>query len=257
MSNDPLRILLVDDEKSFAMGTSLRLKENYGYDVTVLSSGSEAIEAIGNASQQFDVVLLDYMMPDVNGLNVLQWMHEQKIDTPVVMLTGAGTEHIAVEAMKLGAYDYVQKDLINIGHLDILLRGTHERHLFQIEKEQRVLLLKDRERVITSLESYQSSIDSLSHVANNSLALVALNIREHSESLTADVKEETQKKIREAFEEIEQEYRFIASVVALILKLTNAVQEMLANDISASQQHSSLKSEIASLVQTHKEKMDS
>jgi len=258
MSNVPMRILFVDDEESFARGTSLRLKENYGYEATVLSSGREAIETLGNAPQPFDVVLLDYMMPDMNGLNVLQWMHEQKNDTPVIMLTAAGTEHIAVEAMKLGAYDYVQKDLIDIGHLDILLRGTHERHLFQKEKEQRLQLVRDCDRVMTSLESYQSSIDSLSHVANNSLALVALNIREHSEALAADVNEETQKRIREAFEEIEREYQFIASVVALILRLTNAMEEMFAGDTSVSpQHHSSLKSEIEALMQTHKDQMDS
>ncbi len=257
MSDNALRILLVDDEESFALGMALRLKENYGYETTTVFSGSEAIEAIGNVHQKFDVVLLDYMMPGINGLNVLQWMHEQKNDTPVIMLTGAGREHVAVEAMKLGAYDYVQKDLIDIGHLDILLRGTNERHLFQTEKEQRLRLLRDREKVITSLESYQNSIDSLSHVANNSLALVALNIREHSEALAADVKEETQMKIRGAFEEIEREYRLIASVVALILRLTNAMKEMLTSDTSGSPQHSSLKSEIESLVQIHKEKMDS
>ena len=257
MSDVPMHILFVDDEKSFALGTALRLKENYGYETTVLYSGSEAIETIGNAPHQFDVVLLDYMMPDVNGLNVLQWMHEQKNDTPVIMLTGAGTEHIAVEAMKLGAYDYVQKDLLDILHLNIILRGTHERYLFQKEKEHRLQLLRDRDRMITSLGSYQSSVDSLSQVANNSLALVALNIREYSEALTVDVKEETQNKIRGAFGEIEREYLFIASVVALILRLTNAMQKMLSGDMSEASQHVALHSEIESLAQAHKEKMDS
>ena len=257
MSDAPIRILFVDDEESFALGTALRLKENYGYETTVISSGSEAIETIGNAPDQFDIVLLDYMMPGVNGLNVLQWMHEQKNDTPVIMLTGAGTQHVAVEAMKLGAYDYVQKDLLDIGHLDIILRGTHERHLFRMEKEYRLQLLRDRDRMITSLEFFQNSIDSLSHVVNNSLAFVELNIREYSETLTVDVEEETREKIRGAFEEMEREYNFIASVVALILKLTIAMQEMLTSGVSASPQHSALQSEIESLAQAHKEKMDS
>jgi len=257
MSENPMRILLVDDEESFALGTALRLKENYGYETTLLSSGREAIETIGHSPQQFDVVILDYMMPGVNGLNVLQWMHEQKNDTPVIMLTGAGTEHIAVEAMKLGAYDYVQKDLLDIGHLDILLRGTHERHLFRKEKERRLQIVKDRDRMVSSLEFFQNSIDLLSHVVNNSLAFVELNIREYSETLTVDANEETQKKIRGAFEEMKREYSFIASVVALILKLTMAMQEMLDSGMLASAEHVALQSEIASLAQTHKEKMDS
>jgi DNA-binding response OmpR family regulator len=257
MSDDPMRILIVDDEESFALGTALRLKENYGYETTLLTSGREAIETLGTAQQQFDVVLLDYMMPDVNGLNVLQWMHEEKNNTPVIMLTGAGTEHIAVEAMKLGAYDYVQKNLIDIGHLDIILRGTHERHLFRKEKEHRLQMLKDRDRMLTSLEFFQSSIDLLSHVVNNSLAFVALNMQEHSEALAVDLKEETQNKIHEAFEEMEREYSFIASVVALILKLSIAMQEMLTSGATASSDHITLQTEIESLAQAHKEKMDS
>jgi len=177
--------------------------------------------------------------------------------TTVIMLTGAGTEHIAVEAMKLGAYDYMQKDLLDIGHLDILLRGTHERHLFQKEKEHHLQMLKDRERMIASLESYQRSIDSLSQVANNSLSLVALNIREHSEALTVDMREETQFKIREAFGELEREYLFIASVVASILKLTNAMRSTLTGDLPSPPQHSAMQSEVESLTQAHKEKMNS
>jgi DNA-binding response OmpR family regulator len=257
MDQETMNILLVDDEESFVQGTAMRLRENYGYRTTVLLSGAEAIEAIGKARPQFDVVLLDYMMPDVNGLNVLQWMHEQKNSTPVIMLTSAGTEHVAVEAMKLGAYDYVQKDLLDIGHLDIVLRGTYERYRFRLERDRRLQQLIDRDRVITSLEFFQKSIDSLSTVVNNSLALVALIIREYSETITPDVKEETHNKLRGDFKELEREYKFIASVVGLILNLTNSMQEMLAGDMTISPDQASLQSEIESLVHAHKDNMDS
>jgi DNA-binding response OmpR family regulator len=257
MSEEALRVLVVDDEESFAKVTAMHLKEHYGYETTVVFSGTEAVAMLGDSQHEFDLILLDYMMPEMNGLNVLQWMHEQKNGTPVIMVTGAGAEHVAVEAMKLGAYDYVQKDHIDIGHLDILMRGTHERYLFQKEKEQYIQLLRDRDRVITSLESFHGSIDSLSHIVNNSLALVALNIREYSSALAPEVKEETQKKVHRVFEEIEREYSFIASVVALILRFSSAMQAMLTDEMGPSQQHTALKTEIESLVQAHKENMDS
>lgn len=105
----PLQILIVDDEEPFRKVVSVVLQDRGGFDVEECESGESAIAAL--RQRAYDVVILDYRMEAVSGLNVLQWMLEQKIDTPVIVLTGAGSEHIAVEAMKLGAYDYIQKDL--------------------------------------------------------------------------------------------------------------------------------------------------
>ena len=106
MNQNKLNLLLVDDEETFVKVLALHLKDNYGYCTTIAFSGREAIKAIEESRTGFDVILLDYKMPEMNGLNVLQWMLEQKNQTPVVMLTGAGSEEVAVEALKLGAYDY-------------------------------------------------------------------------------------------------------------------------------------------------------
>src|SRR5512140_423859 len=134
MGHESLNILLVDDEETFVKMLAFHLKDHYGYRTTSVNSGREAVEMIEQTRSGFDVILLDYMMPDMNGLNVLQWMLEQKNLTPVIMLTAAGSEHIAVEALKLGAYDYVRKELIDINHLDILIRGTHERHMYRVSE---------------------------------------------------------------------------------------------------------------------------
>src|SRR3972149_4778877 len=143
MYQDPLTVLLVDDEESFARVIALHLKEEYGFQTTCCSSGREAIEILQNARRGFDVVLLDYKMPDMSGLNVLQWMNEQKNETPVVILTAAGSEVVAVEAMKLGAYDYVRKEHVDLHRLAIVIQATHERHQFRISKE--IELERERE----------------------------------------------------------------------------------------------------------------
>src|SRR5512141_2033809 len=112
-------LLMVDDDDAFRIAMKQALSAGGKYKVRSADSGEAAIESL--LHDRFDVILLDYRMPGISGLNVLQWMHEQKIDTPVVMMTAAGSEGIAVEAMKLGAYDYVRKEQVEIEHIGILI----------------------------------------------------------------------------------------------------------------------------------------
>ncbi len=176
MEREQLRILLVDDEESFVKVLGLSLKEEYGYNTTVTLSGREATRFIETDPRGFDVILLDYMMPDFSGLNVLQWMHEQKCETPVIVLTGAGSEEVAVEAMKLGAYDYARKEQLELHHLDILIKSTHERHLFRIAKsldEDRTKeILKNRE----ATDKVQQVMSSIAPALNSALVNLSVAI---------------------------------------------------------------------------------
>lgn len=63
--------------------------------------------------KKFDVLLLDYLLPDVNGLEILELMKKENLSIPVIMLTGGGDEHVAVDAMKEGVSDYITKDELN------------------------------------------------------------------------------------------------------------------------------------------------
>jgi len=119
-------------------------------------------------------------MPGKTGLNVLQWLHEQKLDLPVIMLTGAGSENITVEAMKLGAYDYIRKDQFDIEHFPIVVNGVYERFLFK--KEHRELDARERQRNLASLELLKNSISSFSQIASTALTTIAL-LTDESERL--------------------------------------------------------------------------
>jgi two-component system response regulator PilR (NtrC family) len=100
------KILVVDDEKSMREILEIFLKsENYA--VTTADNGEKAIEAIKN--DIFDLVITDMKMPKVGGLEVLKHIKQISPDTVVVIITAFGTTESAVEAMKLGAYDYIQK----------------------------------------------------------------------------------------------------------------------------------------------------
>ena len=105
------RILIIDDEPvvTDVLGTLLR-KE--GHDVSTASeagSGRRLFESEG----PWDAVLVDVMLPDANGLDVLRWIRERDSDTAVLMITAFGTVENAVSAMKLGAFHYLTKPFKN------------------------------------------------------------------------------------------------------------------------------------------------
>ncbi|OPL11904.1 MAG: hypothetical protein AVO38_15330 [delta proteobacterium ML8_D] len=101
-----LRLLLVDDEEMFLEFLSKRLI-NYQYDVKICLSGENALEMMIN--NDFDVVILDVLMPGMDGIETLWEIKKIKPLTEVIMLTGHAYRESGIEGMKLGAYDYLSK----------------------------------------------------------------------------------------------------------------------------------------------------
>lgn len=99
-------ILVVDDEKSMREILEIFLKSE-GYGVATAENGEKAIEAV--KKDIFDLIITDMKMPRVNGLELLRSVKQITPDVAVVLITAFGTTESAVEAMKLGAYDYIQK----------------------------------------------------------------------------------------------------------------------------------------------------
>lgn len=100
------RVLLVDDEKDFLEVMSERMRTR-DMDVTTASSAMDAIKLI--ESKTYDAIILDLMMPEMDGLEALKVMKEKNPDIQVILLTGHATVEKGIEAMKLGAMDLVQK----------------------------------------------------------------------------------------------------------------------------------------------------
>jgi DNA-binding NtrC family response regulator len=100
------RILLVDNEIEIIEGRS-KIIRNLGYDCLTAKSGNEAIKMI--KQDHPDIILTDIKMPDGDGFAVLNAAKELDPDIPVIVFTGHGSIDSAVEAMKLGAFDYIQK----------------------------------------------------------------------------------------------------------------------------------------------------
>lgn len=100
------RILIVDDDEGL-IHFLRRFFAKEGYDVRDCGNGQAALELI--AEEPFDLILLDYKMPGLNGLDTLREVRRSQVKTPVIIMTAYGTTDTAIEAMKLGAYDYLPK----------------------------------------------------------------------------------------------------------------------------------------------------
>ena len=100
------RILVVDDEADIRESLEALL-EMEGYSVTLASDGAEGLRNLNKA--RFDVVLLDLMLPDRSGMDVLADIRAKDQETPIIMLTAYGSVEVAVNAIKAGANDYFSK----------------------------------------------------------------------------------------------------------------------------------------------------
>src|SRR5512132_2657632 len=117
------RILVVDDEKSMRDLLSITL-EKEGYDVLTAAGGEPAIELLHRDS--VDAVITDLRMPKVDGLQVLRAAKEISPDTAVIVITAVASTETAVEAMKLGAYDYITKPF-KLDEVSLIVRNALER----------------------------------------------------------------------------------------------------------------------------------
>ena len=127
------RILLVDDDETFrhVLGSELSRR---GYAVTVAPTGRDAV-AIACRDVP-EVILLDLRLPDMDGLEVLGKIRERQLPSGVVVLTGHGTIDTAIQAIRLGAHDYLEKPC-QVAQVELAIQKTHE-HMALIQR-QRVL----------------------------------------------------------------------------------------------------------------------
>jgi two-component system response regulator HydG len=123
---DPIHMLVVDDDAEVRglLATVLARRPTV---VTEAASGAEATAALGRA--EFDVALLDVMLPDQSGLDILRWARAAEIDTEFIVLTGHADIETAVEAMRLGAYDFVAKPWKNPELLEVVAKAAEKKAL--------------------------------------------------------------------------------------------------------------------------------
>jgi two-component system nitrogen regulation response regulator NtrX len=133
-------ILIVDDEPGILNSVS-KILEDEGYQVMVAKSGAEALKIV--AAEGPDLVLLDIWMPEMDGLETLKRAREQSPRLQVMMMSGHGSIETAVKAIKLGAYDYIEKPL---SLENVTLRVRHALDQRRLEEENLSLRTKVERR---------------------------------------------------------------------------------------------------------------
>jgi DNA-binding NtrC family response regulator len=132
IDSSSIDLLLVDDDTDFRASVARRFMRR-GFLVQEAANGEEALSCADR--RQFDIVVLDLMMPGIGGIETLEKIKNLHPECEVIMLTGQGSVETAVQAMKLGAYDYLAKPF-PLAELEVLVEKAYERRAIRKENHQ-------------------------------------------------------------------------------------------------------------------------
>jgi len=181
MKSEPATILVVDDELGIREGCR-RILSRAGHQVVVAALGEEGWQQI--QSGQFDLVLLDIMMPDINGMELLKRIVPFDPDLVCIIITGYATVELAVQAIKGGAYDFISKPFDANALLMTVHRGLERRRLSlearrlaQVEAEKEALELRKAELEREALERRALELERLDRIKSAFTRTVAHELR--------------------------------------------------------------------------------
>ena len=145
-----VRVLYIEDDPGLSRLVRTKLQAE-GYRVEVCATGREGLATFDEAL--YDVVIVDYQLPDYNGLQILETLMARGASIPVIIATGAGSEEIAVKAMKLGAADYINKETYDkfFHLLPSLIEKTLRQHELAQQKQKAETELRESEERLSSI----------------------------------------------------------------------------------------------------------
>lgn len=172
-----MKLLLVEDSIQLNKALSTLLKRNS----FVVDSAYDGVEATIFLKQyQYDVIILDIMLPKINGLEVLKWARENKIETPIIMLTAKSTTEDKIMGLDMGADDYLPKPFeVNelLARIRALLRRkpaleTHEPLVFgDLNLDENTLVLSTKENKVTLMNKEMQIMTLLMKAKGNVVSL--------------------------------------------------------------------------------------
>jgi signal transduction histidine kinase len=165
----PNRILVVDDEFGLREGCR-RVLRRHGYEVEVAATGQEGLVKV--QADHFDLVLVDVMMPDISGIDLLLIIHGHAPDTVCIIITGYATVELAVAAMKMGAYDFIAKPFSDDNLILAIGKGLEKRRL-----EQEAHRLRHIEEEAGRLAQEKAMLEELDQVKSAFMRKVAHELR--------------------------------------------------------------------------------
>jgi DNA-binding NtrC family response regulator len=160
-SQNMSKILIIDDERSIR-NTLKDILEYEKYQVDLAEEGTAGLELV--KKNEYDIVLCDIKMPGMDGIEVLEKIQEEGIDTPVVMISGHGNIDTAVESIKKGAYDFIEKPL-DLNRLLITIRNAMDKSSLLSETKVLKKKVSKKYEIVGESEAIRKIIDMADRVA--------------------------------------------------------------------------------------------
>ncbi|MGD8188670.1 sigma-54-dependent transcriptional regulator [Brevibacillus ginsengisoli] len=164
------RLLIVDDEKDLVSLLVKRLSRN-GYEV---SSADTAEDALALLKQQlFDIAIYDIRLPKMDGISLLKETKKIAPETEIIMLTGHGTIETAIEAMKLGAFDYLTKPY-NLSELELIIKKAEENKLLKAKNDsmKKIIQQQNHFRIIGESSIFTEVIHLTHSIADSDIPVL-------------------------------------------------------------------------------------
>ncbi|MGQ4809548.1 Protein-glutamate methylesterase/protein-glutamine glutaminase [Candidatus Entotheonellaceae bacterium PAL068K] len=146
------RLLVIDDSKrdTLLLDRILQQAENATFTVTHLESARAGLEELD--AQSYDLVLLDYYLPDMDGIAFLEEKRTRGLTTPVIMLTAFDQDRLPIAALQAGALDYFRKDQVNSSLLGTAIRQAIEKARLQVSAAADAQRLRELEAIVARLQ---------------------------------------------------------------------------------------------------------
>ena len=164
-------IYIVDDEDSILKMLTHWVKNQWGYKIKTFMNGNDMLDVI---SEKPDLILLDIMLPDINGIEILKNIKELDDNLPVIMLSAQGSVEVALESIRLGAFDYFPKP-IDKNRLEQAIRNAIKSH----DLEREILKLKEDlqkefsfDNIVTADAKMQNVFKMMSKVLDNEITVL-------------------------------------------------------------------------------------
>ncbi len=175
------KILVIDDQRSIR--TTLKdILELEGYEVDLAENGKEGVEKY--AETKYDLVLTDIKMPEMDGLEVLSLIMEKNSDVPVVMISGHGNIDTAVDAIKKGAYDFIEKPL-DLNRLLITVKNAIEKKDLVVETKKLKKKVSRQYEMVGSSEPMEKMKTVIDKVAGTDARVLILGANGTGKELVA------------------------------------------------------------------------
>ena len=163
------KILIADDDE-LVRNAIEQILNMFDYDVVAVENGVKVLEQVND---DFDVIILDINMPEMDGFQTLEGLNKKECDIPVLFLTGAGSMDYAVKAINLGAYDFMTKPIDDIQLLHVKIkRAVEKRQFVRQEKNYKKNLEKEVREKTKELADKNVLLEKYSHKLENATVQV-------------------------------------------------------------------------------------